>query len=146
MLRKLLATSDDLAPLIARLTLGLIILPHGLQKLVGLFGGYGFSATMNQFTSGGMPAALAFLVIIGESFGALGLIFGFIGRFSAFGIALIMLGGIFMAHLPNGLFMNWSGQQAGEGFEYHLLAIGLGLIVLIKGSGRWSIDRLLSKT
>ncbi len=146
MLRKLLATNDDLAPLIARLTLGLIMLPHGLQKLVGLFGGHGFSATMDAMTGSGLPAIAAFLVIMGESFGAFGLIVGFIGRFSAFGITLIMLGATFMAHLNNGFFMNWTGQQQGEGFEYHLLAIGLGLIVLIKGSGKWSIDRLLSRS
>lgn len=82
---------------------------------------------------------------MGESFGALGLITGFISRFAAFGITLTMLGAIFMAHLSHGFFMNWTGQQAGEGFEYHLLAIGLGLIVLLRGGGRWSVDRALTR-
>ena len=145
MFRKLLNTDDNWASLIARVVLGLVMLPHGLQKLLGLFGGAGFSGTMGFFTSQGMPAVVAFMVIMGESFGALGLITGFIGRFCAFGIMLIMLGAMFMVHLKVGFFMNWTGQQAGEGFEYHLLALGLSLIVLLKGSGAFSIDRLLSQ-
>lgn len=145
MFRKLINTDDNWASLIARLVLGLVMLPHGLQKLLGLFGGAGFSGTMEFFTSQGMPAVVAFLVIMGESFGALGLITGFIGRFCAFGIALIMLGAMFMVHLKAGFFMNWTGQQQGEGFEYHLLALGLSLIVLLKGAGAFSIDRLLSQ-
>ena len=144
MFQKLIHTDESLTGLLARLTLGFVILPHGLQKLLGLFGGYGFTATMNALTGGGMPWIVAFLVILGESFGALGLIFGFISRFAAFGITLIMLGAIFLAHLSNGFFMNWYGQQPGEGFEYHLLAIGLGLIVLLRGAGRWSVDRALT--
>lgn len=145
MFRKLINTDDNWASLIARVVLGLVILPHGLQKLLGLFGGAGFTGTMGYFTSQGMPAVVAFLVIMGESFGALGLITGFIGRFCAFGIMTIMLGAMFMVHLKAGFFMNWTGQQQGEGFEYHLLALGLGLIVLLKGSGAFSIDRILSK-
>ncbi len=145
MFRKLINTDDNWASLIARVVLGLVILPHGLQKLLGLFGGAGFTGTMGYFTSQGMPAVIAFLVIMGESFGALGLITGFIGRFCAFGIMTIMLGAMFMVHLKAGFFMNWTGQQQGEGFEYHLLALGLGLIVLLKGSGAFSIDRILSK-
>lgn len=145
MFRKLIYTDDNWASLIARLVLGLIMLPHGLQKLLGLFGGAGFSGTMGFFTGQGMPAIVAFLVIMGESFGALGLITGFIGRFCAFSITLIMLGAMFMVHLKAGFFMNWTGQQQGEGFEYHLLALGLGLIVLLKGSGAFSIDRLLTQ-
>lgn len=145
MFRKLINTDDNWASLIARVVLGLVILPHGLQKLLGLFGGAGFTGTMGYFTSQGMPTVIAFLVIIGESFGALGLITGFIGRFCAFGIMLIMLGAMFMVHFKAGFFMNWTGQQQGEGFEYHLLTLGLGLIVLLKGSGAFSIDRILSK-
>lgn len=145
MFRKSINTDDNWASLIARVVLGLVILPHGLQKLLGLFGGAGFTGTMGYFTSQGMPAVVAFLVIMGESFGALGLITGFIGRFCAFGIMTIMLGAMFMVHLKAGFFMNWTGQQQGEGFEYHLLALGLGLIVLLKGSGAFSIDRILSK-
>jgi len=137
----LLHTENDFGLFIARITLGLVILPHGLQKLLGLFGGAGFSGTVDFFVGSGLPTAVAILIIIGESFGALGLIFGFLSRIAAFGITLIMLGAIFMVHLQNGFFMNWYGNQSGEGFEYHLLALGLSLVVLIKGGGKWSIDR-----
>lgn len=145
MLNKILATDNDTAGLIARVVLGIVILPHGLQKLLGMFGGYGFSATVDFFVGSGIPYIAAVLIIIAESFGALGLIAGFLSRLVAFGIGLIMLGAIFMVHLPNGFFMNWFGNQQGEGFEYHLLVIGLSLIILIVGSGRWSVDRALMK-
>ncbi len=145
MLDKFFDTRDDVGLLIARLALGIVILPHGLQKTLGLFGGGGFSGTMGFFTQQGLPSIIAFLIIIGESFGALGLIVGFLSRLAAFGISLIMLGAIFMVHLPNGLFMNWFGTKQGEGFEFHILAIGLGLVVLIGGGGKWSIDKLLVK-
>lgn len=141
MISKLLSTDvNDAAALIARVALGIVILPHGLQKLLGMFGGYGFSATVGYFTSTGMPAPVAVLVILGESFGALFLILGLISRFSAFSIGLIMLGAIFLVHAQAGFFMNWAGAQAGEGFEYHLLALGLALIVVLRGGGKWSVD------
>lgn len=143
MIKKLIGTSNDIAPFVARVTLGLVMFPHGAQKALGLFGGHGFSATMGGFTGMGMPAIAAVLVILGEFLGSLGLIFGAVSRFAAFGIAMIMTGAIFMVHLKNGFFMNWFGQQAGEGYEYHLLAIGLALIVMIKGSGHWSIDKAI---
>ena len=141
MLRKLIETDgNDWAALVARLVLGLVILPHGLQKLLGLFGGYGFGATVGFFTGMGVPAFIAVLVILGDSFGALFLILGLISRVSAAGISLIMLGAVFLVHLPNGFFMNWFGAQKGEGFEYHILALGLALIVLVRGGGKWSLD------
>lgn len=145
MLDKLFGTDNSIVALIARVALGVVILPHGLQKLLGMFGGGGFSGTVDFFVSQGTPAAIAFLIIICESFGALGLIIGFLSRLAAFGIGLIMLGAIFLVHLPNGFFMNWFGNQKGEGFEYHILAIGLALVVLIKGSGMWSVDGLIAK-
>jgi len=145
MLNKLFETRDDVGLLVARLALGIVFLPHGLQKTLGLFGGAGFSGTMGFFTQQGLPSIIAFLVIIAESFGALGLIIGFLSRLAAFGIGLNMLGAILMVHLPNGFFMNWFGTQKGEGFEYHILAIGLALVVLIGGGGKWSVDRLLLK-
>ncbi len=141
MLGSLLHTNDDIGLFIARISLGLVILPHGLQKLLGMFGGPGFSGTVDFFVGSGLPAAVAILIIIAESFGALGLILGFLSRLAALGIALIMLGAIFMVHIQNGFFMNWFGNQTGEGFEYHLLALGLSLVVLIKGGGKWSVDR-----
>lgn len=143
MLSSLLHTNDDIGLFIARISLGIVILPHGLQKLLGLFGGAGFSDTVDSFVGRGLPSAVAILIIIAESFGALGLILGFFSRLAAFGITLIMLGAIFMVHIQNGFFMNWFGNQAGEGFEYHLLALGLSLVVLIKGGGKWSVDNMI---
>lgn len=146
MLEKLFQTgSNDYAGLIARLTLGIVFIPHGLQVVFGLFGGYGFAATVDSFTSNGMPAPIAILIIMGESVGALFLIIGFISRISALGIGLIMTGAIVMVHSHIGFFMNWFGNQQGEGFEYHLLAIGLSLIVIINGGGKWSVDKSISK-
>lgn len=140
MVSSIFRTSDDIGAFIARIALGIVILPHGLQKLLGLFGGPGFSGTVDYFVSSGLPAFVAILIIIGESFGALGLILGFLSRLAALGITIIMLGAIITVHLQNGFFMNWDGSKTGEGFEFHLLAIGLALIVLIKGGGIWSVD------
>ncbi len=145
MLTRLLTTNNDRILFLLRLTLGLVMLPHGAQKLLGWFGGYGFSGTMGFMTGMGMPAVVAFLVIMGESLGALGLVFGFITRFCAFGILMIMLGAIGLVHLKFGFFMNWGGQAAGEGIEYHLLMIGLALALLIRGGGAFSIDGLLTR-
>jgi putative oxidoreductase len=142
-IERFISTNDDLGVFAARLMLSIVFLPHGSQKLLGLFGGHGFAATMKSFTSSGMPAIFAFLVIMAESLGALALLFGLFGRFMAFGIGLVMLGAIFLVHLPNGFFMNWFGTQKGEGFEYHLLAIGLALLIMLNGSGKFSLDRLL---
>ncbi len=144
MLRKLMQTDDDAGMLIVRLTLGIVMFPHGAQKLLGWFGGGGFAATLQGMTSMGLPAAVVFLVILAEFFGALSLITGFLGRVGAFGILCVMLGAIFMVHLQNGFFMNWMGNQKGEGFEYHLLVVGMALAILVKGSGAFSIDRSMS--
>ena len=145
MLGSIFRTSDDVSAFIARITLGVVMLPHGLQKLLGLFGGAGFSGTVEFFVGSGIPAFIAVLIIIGESFGSLGLIFGFLSKLAALGIILIMLGAIVTIHIKNGFFMNWNGTGPGEGFEFHLLAIGLGLVVLIKGGGLMSVDRALSR-
>ncbi len=123
--------------------LGVVILPHGLQKLLGMFGGYGFSATVEYFSSTGIPSLIGVLIVLGESFGVLFLILGLISRISAAGIAIIMLGAIVMVHGQHGFFLNWFGAQAGEGFEYHLLALGLSIVVIIAGSGKWSLDKEL---
>ena len=145
-LHRILATDNDLAGLIARVTLGAVMLPHGLQKTIGLFGGYGFSGTMGFFTGTlGLPAAVAFLVIMAESVGALCLILGFATRFCAASLALVMAGAIQMGHLQNGFFMNWFGAQPGEGYEYHLLCIGLALVIVCTGGGKASVDGKLTK-
>src|SRR6266849_6036490 len=128
----LLKTDDSFAPLIARLTLGLVMFPHGAQKALGWFGGYGFSGTMNFFTGQmHIPALFAFLAIAAEFAGSIGLIAGFLSRVSAFGIAVTMLVATLLVHASNGFFMNWAGNQKGEGCEYHLLAVGLALIVIL---------------
>ncbi len=146
MFRRLISTSDDYAVTLARLILGVVFFAHGAQKMLGWFGGYGFTGTMGFFTQTmHIPAPLAFLAICAEFFGGLGLIVGLLGRVAAFGITMNMLVAIFTVHIHNGFFANWSGQQKGEGIEYHLLAIALALVVMIKGSGALSVDRALSK-
>ena len=144
MLKKLMQTDDDAGMLIVRLALGIVMFPHGAQKLLGWFGGGGYSATMGGMTKMGLPAIIVFLVIIFEFFGSLSLITGFLGRLGAFGVLCVMVGAVLTVHLHNGFFMNWSGKQAGEGFEYHILAIGIALAVIVKGSGLFSVDRALS--
>lgn len=146
MLRMIFGTQNDTAGLILRLTLGGVMLPHGLQKVFGLFGGAGLQATMNTFTTMlGLPAPVAVLVILAESAGALGLIVGFFTRLCALGIALVMGGAIYFVHLQHGFFMNWSGKQGGEGFEYHILAIGLAVALFIHGGGKWSFDQRIAR-
>jgi len=143
-LYRLFKTDGNTAPLIARLTLGLIIFPHGAQKVLGWFGGYGFDGTMGFFTGTlGIPAAFAFLAILAEFAGSIALVFGFLSRLSALGIASVMTVATLMVHKSNGFFMNWSGTQSGEGYEYHILAIGLALIVIVFGGGRASLDSLI---
>ena len=145
MFRKLLATSDDWTLTLLRLVLGTLFFVHGAQKTLGWFGGYGFTGTMGFFT--GMlhiPAPLAFLAICAEFLGGIGLILGALGRIAAFGIATNMLVAIVMVHSHFGFFMNWSGQQKGEGFEYHLLAIAIALVLMVRGSGCFSVDRALA--
>lgn len=145
-MKAILTTGNDWAPFIARLTVGLIILPHGLQKLLGMFGGFGFSGTMGFLTGTmALPWIIAFIVIMIESVGAISLVLGLFSRvWSALMIAL-MVGAVWTSHIQNGFFMNWFGSQAGEGYEYHLLVIGLSLIVVVAGAGKASIDRILAK-
>ncbi len=147
MLEKLIRTKNDHGLTIARLVLGIVFLAHGSQKMLGLFGGSGFSATMSFFEHGmGIPAPLAFLAIAAEFFGGLGLVLGLLGRVAAFGIAVNMLVAIFTVHIKNGLFMNWSGTQKGEGIEYHLLVLAIAAAVMIGGSGAWSVDGILGES
>jgi putative oxidoreductase len=145
LIHSLIKTNGSFTQLIARLTLGAVMFPHGAQLALGWFGGFGFTGTMGFFT--GMmhiPAVFAFLAIAAQFAGALGLIAGFLSRLAAFGIATTMLVAIVTVHAPIGFFMNWYGKQAGEGYEYHLLAIGLALVVMIGGAGQASIDGFLA--
>jgi putative oxidoreductase len=145
MLKRLMATSDDLSFTILRLVLGVVFFAHGAQKMLGWFGGPGFHATMGFFAHLGMPTRVALLVICTEFFGGLGLIVGLLTRIAALGIAGEMIGAILMVHLANGFFMNWMGNQKGEGFEYHLLVIAMAAALLLRGAGAFSLDRALSK-
>jgi putative oxidoreductase len=143
-MKRLLSTSNDVTLTFLRLVLGVVFFAHGAQKMLGWFGGYGFHATMGFFTHMGMPAAVAFLIICTEFFGGLGLIVGLLTRIAALGIGVEMIGAILMVHLPNGFFMNWTGSQKGEGFEYHLLAIAVAGALLVRGAGKFSADQALS--
>ena len=147
MTRKLIATDNDAAITVLRLVLGIVFFAHGAQKMLGWFGGYGFSGTMGFFT--GMmhiPAVFAFLAISAEFFGGLGLIFGLLTRVAAFGIFCNMLVAVAMVHHQFGFFMNWAGTQKGEGFEFHLLALAMTAFLMIRGAGAASVDRLLSSS
>ena len=147
MLRKLMSTTNDSALSILRLILGIVFFAHGAQKALGWFGGYGFTATMGFFTNMmHIPAPFAFLAICAEFLGSIGLILGLLGRVAAFGIACNMMVAVAMVHRQFGLFANWSGNQKGEGIEYHLLALAVALAIMIKGSGALSVDRALSKS
>ena len=145
MLKRLMATSGDVSFTILRLVLGVVFFAHGAQKMLGWFGGFGFHATMGSFAHTGMPAPVALLVICTEFFGGLGLIVGLLTRIASLGIAGLMIGAIFMVHLANGFFMNWMGNQKGEGFEYHLLVIAMAAALLLRGAGAFSLDGALSK-
>jgi putative oxidoreductase len=145
MLRKILFTSNDFTLTIARLLLGIVFFAHGAQKMLGWFGGYGFTGTMGFFTQQmHIPPVFGFLAICAEFFGGLGLIVGFLSRIAAFGILCNMLVAVMTVHIHYGFFMNWTGQQKGEGFEYHLIALALLLVIIVKGAGALSIDRALS--
>ena len=140
-------TKDSFSYLVPRIILGCVIFPHGAQKLLGWFGGFGFTNTMSYFTTTvGLPWIVSFLVILAESLGSLGLIFGFLTRLCSLGIICVMTGAIVIVHWSNGFFMNWFGNQTGEGFEFHLLAIGISIPLLLFGGGKYSLDRLIYKS
>ncbi|WP_299313823.1 DoxX family protein [uncultured Aquimarina sp.] len=144
--KQILKTNPIIGFSIARWTLGLVIFPHGAQKLLGLFGGYGYSATIESLTTQmGLPIIVAFSVIMIEFFGSISLVLGFLSRFWAIALIGMFTGIIITTQLEHGFFMNWFGNQAGEGYEFSLLVIGLALSIVVNGSGKWSIDSLISK-
>ena len=140
----LVETNGGVVPLILRLTLAVVMFPHGAQKTFGWFGGQGFRGTMAFFTKSGFPPALAFVAVMAEFLGPFGLAVGLLTRVAALGIAAVMLVAI-MVHKQHGFFMNWFGTQPGEGVEYHLLALGLALALIVSGAGAWSIDALIAR-
>lgn len=132
--------------LIQRAVLGLVLFPHGAQKLLGWFGGYGFDGTMGFFTGQvHLPSLLALLVILGEFFGSLLLVAGLGTRLAAFGVTAIMLGAITTTHAQVGFFMNWYGAQQGEGFEYHLLVLAMSIPLMIWGAGSYALDSTVQR-
>ncbi len=145
MLQKLVRTNESAGLTILRLVLGVVFFAHGAQKMLGWFGGYGFHGTMGAFTRMGMPSPLAFLIIATEFFAALGLLAGFLTRIAALGIGGLMVGAISMVHAHNGFFMNWYGNQKGEGYEYHLLVLAIAVALLLRGAGSLSVDRALAR-
>ena len=146
MFRKIISTSADNGALIARVTVGAVLVPHGFQHALGLLGGYGFSGTLQWMTGTlGFPAPLAAIAIVVELIAPFALIFGLGGRLAALGIIGLMAGAA-SSHAQNGFFMNWFGSlpAGAEGFEYHLLAIGAAAAIVFNGSGALSIDRWLT--
>ncbi len=144
-MKRLLATPNDGILALMRLVLGIVFFLHGSQKMLGWFGGSGFSGTMHFFTGLlHIPAPFAVLAICAEFFGGLGLIVGLLTRIAAFGISVNMVMAIWMVHLANGPFMNWYGNQKGEGYEYHLLALALAIPIMIRGAGAFSVDGALA--
>jgi putative oxidoreductase len=145
MFRRLMATDNDIATTILRMVLGVIFFAHGAQKMLGWFGGYGFTGTMGFFTGLlHIPAPFAFVAIAAEFFGSLGLIFGLFTRVASFGIFCNMIVAVAMVHHQFGLFMNWAGTQKGEGYEFHLLVLAITVFLMIRGAGAASVDRVLS--
>jgi putative oxidoreductase len=139
-------TNTELNALVLRILLGTVIFVHGAQKLFGWFGGSGFESTMNYLTETmNLPWIIAFLTIVLESIGALALIAGLTTRFLAFAFTGIGLGIVFTTHLEHGFFMNWFGNQAGEGYEYFLLWLGMSVALVFSGGGRYALDRLIIK-
>ena len=145
-MKKIFQTNESNASTIIRIVLGLILFPHGAQHILGWFGGYGFNGTMGFLTgTAGLPWIMAFLVIAIEFFGAIALIVGFATRIVAVGIISLFTGIIATSHLQNGFFMNWYGNLKGEGYEFHLLIIGMAIALLVSGAGKWSVDYALQK-
>lgn len=142
-LKKATLTDSNLSALILRITLAIVLWPHGAQLMLGLFGGYGFTGSMGYFISQGLPAVIAFLVIFLLFFGPVFMILGLGTRLFAFALLVLFIGMITTVHLPFGFFMNWFGNQKGEGFEYHLLSIGMVISLIVSGGGSTSLDLLI---
>ena len=137
----LFKTENEVSSLLLRLVLGVVFFPHGAQMVLGWFGGYGFSGTMGFFTGTlHIPTPLAFFAIASQFACAIALILGLFTRLAALGIAVNMLIAVVMVHAQYGFFMNWYGNQKGEGFEYHLLAIGIAIVLVLRGGGKLAAD------
>lgn len=140
---QLLWTENDHVLLFLRVIAGGIIFPYGMQKLFGWFGNFGGGAgikqSLAQLHAKGIPKALGWLIILGQSLGSVALITGFMGRFAAAANFVIFTGAM-LVHLRDGWTLNWLGKKKGEGIEYFILLLSLLLVVAIKGSGAFSFD------
>lgn len=145
LLKKTALTENRISPLILRITMAVVLWPHGAQLFLGLFGGRGYTGSMGYFMQQGLPYIFAFIVIFLLFFGAILLLLGLGTRIFAFGILVIFIGMVTEVHYSFGFFMNWSGNQKGEGFEYHLLVIGVAISLMITGGGKFSLDRMFNK-
>ena len=141
--RRIVQTDPSYALLVLRVVLAIVIFPHGAQKLLGWYGGPGVDGTLQFFAAVGVPVGIAALVIVSDFFGSLALAIGLVGRFAALGTTMVMLGAMVIVHGQYGFFLNWNGDQGGEGIQFHLLVLAVALVVMVKGSGAWSVDRLL---
>lgn len=144
MLEWLVGTHGDVVPLVLRLTLAVVMFAHGAQKALGWFGGSGLRGTLDFLRKSGVPSSVAVLAIMAEFLGPLGLAVGLLTRVAALGIAAVMLGAILTVHGKHGFFMNWYGNAQGEGFEYHVLVIGLAVALVLNGAGVWSLDAMIA--
>jgi putative oxidoreductase len=139
------SNTNNWAALVTRFALGGVLFAHGAQKLLGWYGGYGFEGTMGFFTETvGLPWLVGFMVIIIEFFGSLAVIAGFATRLWSLSMILLTIGIVFTTHVQNGFFMNWFGNQKGEGIEYFLLMIGLATSLFFSGAGKFSIDNVIA--
>ena len=143
MLEWLVSSHGDVVPLVLRLTLAVVMFAHGAQKVLGWFGGSGLRGTLDFLRKSGVPSPVAVLTIMAEFLGPLGLAVGLLTRVAALGIAAVMLGAILTVHRER-FFMNWYGNEQVEGFEYHVLAIGLAVALVLNGAGEWSLDALIA--
>lgn len=146
MIRDLLRTPNDKVATLLRIVLAIVVFPHGAQKMLGWFGGFGPSATLGFLTTQmGIPYAIALLVFVGEFFAPIALFIGIFGRIAALAIAINFTTVALKAHVQNGFFMNWGGQARGEGYEFFILLVGIAVALVVRGSGAFSIDRLLTR-
>ena len=143
---RLIETDASWRSLVQRVALALLMLPHGLQKVFGLFGGFGFDKSAEALAHAThLPYAFGVMAVLAESVGVLLLFLGFFTRLGALGITCVMIGAILSTHLPNGFFMNWFGNQHGEGYEYHLMVLAIAIPLIVTGGGRWSVDRAIAR-
>jgi putative oxidoreductase len=145
MVKTLVTTDNSPAQFLIRLALGVVIFPHGAQKVLGWFGGPGYAATVTTFSGMGFPFWAIILLMVSEVFGSLLLVLGLFTRVWALTIGAAIAICLKMNHLQHGFFMNWFGQQQGEGYEYHLLVLAIALALLFRGGGMLSLDRVLAQ-